>query len=45
MLVSRTANERMDLMLTSSSVMELGIERIEQLAESFFQWVEKEVKL
>ncbi len=44
-LVSRTANERMDLMLPSSSVMELGIERIEQLAESFFQWVEKEMKL
>lgn len=44
-LVSRTVNERMDLMLTSSSVMELGIERIEQLAESFFQWVEKEMKL
>lgn len=44
-LVSRTANERMDLTLASLGVMELGIDKIEQLAESFFQWVEKNVEL
>lgn len=44
-LVSRTINERMDLTLASSSVKEVGVDRIEQLAESFFWWVEKEVKL
>lgn len=41
-LVSRTGNERMDLTLASVNVMEVGVDRIEQLAESFFKWVEKE---
>lgn len=43
-LVSRTADERLDL--TIKLIDEATeIDEIEQLAESFFQWVEKEMKI
>lgn len=41
-LVSRSVNERIDLLLSPSS--ELDIDEIERLAESFYKWTEKEVE-
>ncbi len=44
-LISREVNERVDLNLSSATLMEKGIEYIEQLAESFYKWVEENVKI
>ena len=43
-LMSRSANERIDLILSHIGIDDNEIDKIEQLAESFYQWVEKEVK-
>jgi hypothetical protein len=44
-LISREVNERVDLNLSSAILMDKGIEYIEQLAESFYDWVEQNVKI
>lgn len=44
-LVSREVNERVDLNLSSATFMENGVEYIEQLGESFFKWVERNIIL
>lgn len=44
-LISREVNERVDLNLSSATLMEKGIEYIEQLAESFYDWVEQNIEI
>lgn len=44
-LVSREVSERIDLHLSTASVMERGIEYIEQLGESFYKWVEQNIEI
>lgn len=44
-LISREVNERVDLNLSSATMMEKGIEYIEQLGESFYNWVEENLKI
>lgn len=44
-LISREVNERVDLNLSSASVKDKGIEYIEQLAESFYDWVEQNIEI
>lgn len=44
-LVSREVSERIDLHLSTASVMERGIESIEHIGESFFKWVEQNIKI
>lgn len=44
-LISRTIDERVDLHLSHTKVEDNNIDEIERLAESFFNWVEKEVEL
>lgn len=44
-LVSREVSERIDLHLSTASVMERGIEYIEQLAESFYKWCEQNIEI
>lgn len=44
-LISREVNERVDLNLSSASVKDKGIEYIEQLAESFYKWVEQNIEI
>lgn len=43
-LISRTIDERVDLHLSYIKVDDTNIDEIERLAESFYQWVEKEVE-
>lgn len=43
--VSRAVNDRIDLTLSSLMIMKQGIEHIENLAESFFKWVEQNMKI
>ena len=42
-LISREVNERVDLNLSSASVKDKGIDYIEKLAESFYNWVEQNI--
>ena len=44
-LVSREVSERIDLHLSTASVMERGIESIEHIGESFFKWVEQNIEI
>lgn len=44
-LISREVNERVDLNLSSASVKDKSIEYIEQLAESFYNWVEQNIEI
>lgn len=44
-LISRTVDERVDLHLSYTKVDDTNIDEIERLAESFYKWVEKEVKI
>lgn len=44
-LISRTADERVDLHLSHTKVDNNNIVEIERLAESFFKWIEKEVNV
>ena len=44
-LISRTIDERVDLLLCYTKVDDNNIDEIERLAESFFKWVEKEVEV
>lgn len=44
-LISRTIDERVDLHLSHIKVDDNNIDEIERLAESFFKWAEKEVKV
>lgn len=44
-LISRTINERIDLLLSHIKVEDNNIDEVERLAESFYQWVEKEVEV
>ena len=44
-LISREMNERVDLNLSSATLMEKGIEYIEQFAESFYKWVEQNIEI
>ena len=44
-LISRTIDERVDLRLSHTKVDDQNIDEIERLAESFYKWVEKEVKI
>lgn len=44
-LVSRSINERVDLHLSHTKVDDTNIDEIERLAESFYKWVEKEIKI
>lgn len=44
-LISRTVDERVDLQLSYTKVKDNNIDEIERLAESFYKWVEKEVKI
>lgn len=44
-LISREVNERVDLNLSSASVKDKGIDYIEQLAESFYDWVEQNIEI
>lgn len=41
-MVSRTIDERIDLSLNANST---DIEKVEKLAEEFYKWVEKNIKL
>lgn len=43
-LLSRTIDERYDLEITSHNV-RYDIDKVESLAESFYQWAEKEIEL
>lgn len=42
-LVSREVNERVDLNLSTASLMKRGVEYIEQLGESFYKWCEQNI--
>ena len=44
-LISRTVDERVDLLLSHAKVKGNNIDEIERLAESFYKWVEKEIKI
>lgn len=44
-LISRTVDERVDLHLSYIKVDDTNIDEIERLAESFYKWAEKEVKV
>lgn len=44
-LISREVNERVDLNLSSATMMERGIESIENIGESFFKWVEQNIEI
>lgn len=44
-LVSREVSERIDLHLSTASVIERGIESIEHIGESFFKWVEQNIEI
>ena len=44
-LISREVNERVDLNLSSASVKDKGIDYIEQLGESFYNWVEQNIEI
>ena len=44
-LISRTIDERVDLHLSHIKVDDNNITKIEQLAESFFNWIEKEIEV
>lgn len=44
-MISRTTNERVDLHLSHIKVDDSNIDEIERLAESFYQWIEKEVEV
>lgn len=44
-LVSREVSERIDLLLSTASVIERGIESIEHIGESFFKWVEQNIEI
>ena len=44
-LISRTVDERVDLHLCYTKVDDNDIDEIERLAESFYKWIEKEVKV
>ena len=44
-LISRTIDERVDLHLCYTKVDDNNIDGIERLAESFYKWVEKEIKI
>lgn len=44
-IISRTTDERVDLHLYHTKVDDSNIDEIERLAESFYQWVEKEVEI
>lgn len=43
-LISRTVDERVDLQLSHTKVDSNNIAEIERLAESFYKWIEKEIK-
>jgi hypothetical protein len=44
-LISREVNERVDLNLSSATLMDKGIDYIEQLGESFYNWVEQNIEI
>lgn len=44
-LISRTIDERVDLHLSSTKVNSNNIDEIERIAESFYQWAEKEIEI
>ena len=44
-LISRTVDERVDLHLSHIKVDDTNIDEIERLAESFYNWVEKEIEV
>lgn len=44
-LVSREVSERIDLHLSTASVIERWIESIEHIGESFFKWVEQNIEI
>lgn len=44
-LVSREVSERIDLHLSTASVVERGVVYIEQLAESFYKWIEQNIEI
>lgn len=44
-LISREVNERVDLNLSSAILMDKGIDYIEQLGESFYNWVEHNIEI
>ena len=44
-LISRTIDERVDLHLSHTKVDDQNIDEIERLAESFYNWVEKEIEV
>ena len=44
-LVSRSIDERIDLHLSHIKVDDTNIDEIERLAESFYRWAEKEIKI
>ena len=44
-LLSRTIDERIDLHLSHTKVDDTNIDEIERLAESFYKWAEKEIKI
>lgn len=44
-LISREVNERVDLNLSSATLMDKGIDYIEGLAESFYNWVEQNIEI
>lgn len=44
-LISRTIDERVDLHLSHIKVNDNNIDEIERLAESFYNWVEKEIEV
>ena len=44
-LISRSIDERIDLHLSHIKVDDQNIDEIERIAESFYRWAEKEVKI
>lgn len=44
-LLSRCIDERMDLEISSIAICKTNIEYIENLAQSFYEWADKNVKL
>ena len=44
-LLSRTVDERVDLHLSYIKIDDQNIDEIERLAESFYKWAEKEIKI
>lgn len=45
LMVSRVISERIDLDITSDSVSDTDIERVEQLGESLFKWTEENIRI